>query len=81
MKLTFWPHSNAEALFESTLLTLASHVHVDLAVVAILALVDGVFGDAAPEEACKKGQRSVSRISFYYVQINTPLQPSQVSAL
>lgn len=49
--LTFWPHSNAEALFEPALLALAPHVHINLAVVAVFALIDRIFGDAAPEEA------------------------------
>jgi hypothetical protein len=60
-KLTFWPHSNAEAFFESTLLTLASHVHVDLTIVAVFALVDSIFRDAAPEEAWKNAFNLVPR--------------------
>jgi hypothetical protein len=45
------PHADVEALLEPALLALAPHVHVDLAVVAVLALVHRVLGDAAPEEA------------------------------
>lgn len=48
--LTFGPHANGQTFFQPALLTLAPHVHVDLAVVAVLALVYGVLGDAPPEE-------------------------------
>jgi len=64
--LTFWPHSNAEAFFEPTLLTLASHVHINLAVVAVLALVDCIFGDAAPEEACPTQTHKVKTIAIIF---------------
>lgn len=46
------PHANVQALLQPALLALASHVHVHLALLAELARVDGVLGDAAPEEAC-----------------------------
>lgn len=61
LRLTFRPHADAEALLEPTLLALAPHVHVDLAVGAVLALVDSVLGDAASEEALAAlaGQRVV----------------------
>lgn len=49
-KLTFGPHTDGQALFQPAFLALASHVHVDLAVVAVLTLVNGIFGDASPEE-------------------------------
>lgn len=45
-------HANVQALLQPALLALASHVHVHLALLAELARVDGVLGDAAPEEAC-----------------------------
>jgi len=48
--LTFGPHADGQAFFQPALLALAPHVHVDLAVVAVLALVHGVLGDAPPEE-------------------------------
>lgn len=48
--LTFGPHANGKTFFQSTLLALSPHVHVDFAVVAILALVHCVFGNAPPEE-------------------------------
>lgn len=44
-------HAHAEALLQAALLALAPHVHVNLTVVAVFALVDGVLRDAAPEEA------------------------------
>jgi hypothetical protein len=40
-----------ETLSQSALLTLSSHVHVDIAAAAVLALVDGIFRDTSPEEA------------------------------
>lgn len=49
-ELTFWPHADREALFESALLALAPHVHVDVATIAVLALVDGVLSYTPPEE-------------------------------
>lgn len=49
--LTFGPHADGQAFFQPTLLAFAPHVHVDLAVVAVLALVHRVFGDTPPEEA------------------------------
>lgn len=48
--LTFRPHADGEAFFQPTLLAFPPHVHVDFAVVAVLALVHGVLGDAPPEE-------------------------------
>lgn len=51
MTLTFGPHADGETFFQSTLLTFSPHVHVDLAVVAVLALVHCVFGNAPPEES------------------------------
>lgn len=48
--LTFGPHANGKTFFQSTLLAFSPHVHVDFAVVAILALVNCVFGNAPPEE-------------------------------
>ena len=48
---TFGPHPDAEALFQPALLALSPHVHVYLAVVAVLALVNRVLRYAASEEA------------------------------
>lgn len=47
-------HAHGEALLEAALLTLSPHVHVNLTVVAVFALVNGVLRDAAPEEALGK---------------------------
>ena len=58
-KLTLWPHSDGEALLESTLLTLPSHVHIDLTVIPILALVDSVLRDAPSKETWKKKFRKL----------------------
>lgn len=49
--LTFGPHADGQAFLQPAFLALAPHVHVDLAVVAVLALVHRVLGDAPPEEA------------------------------
>lgn len=49
--LTFGPHADSQAFFQPALLALAPHVHVDLAVVAVFALVHGIFGNAPPKEA------------------------------
>ena len=49
--LTFWPHADREALFESTLLAFAPHVHVNVATIAVLALVDGILRYTPPEES------------------------------
>lgn len=48
---TFRPHANRQTLLQSALLALAAHIHVDLAVVAVLALIHCVPGDASSEEA------------------------------
>lgn len=48
--LTLRPHTDRETLLETTLLALPPHVHVDLTVIAILALVYGVLGDATSKE-------------------------------
>lgn len=47
----FWPHADRQALLQPALLTLAAHIHVDLAAIAILALVYGIPGDTASKEA------------------------------
>lgn len=47
---TFGPHTDAEALFQPTLLTLSTHVHVYFAIVAVFALIHSVFRYAASEE-------------------------------
>ena len=50
---TLGPHTHTEALLKTALLALTPHVHVNLAVVAVFALVHRVLCDAAPEEPCK----------------------------
>lgn len=50
--LTFGPHADREALFQSALLALSPHVHVYVAAIAVFALVDGILRYAAPEESC-----------------------------
>lgn len=63
--LTFGPHANGKTFFQSTFLAFSPHVHVDFAVVAILALVHCVFGNAPPEETfasfTRKGVIMVTR--------------------
>lgn len=51
LTLTFGPHADREALFETAFLALAPHVHVNVASVAVLALVDGILRDTPPEES------------------------------
>lgn len=48
--LTFWPHAHAETLLEPALLAFPPHVHVNLTVVPILALVHRVLRYASPEK-------------------------------
>lgn len=43
-------HAHRQTLLQSALLTLASHIHINLARVAVLAGVDGILGYAPPEE-------------------------------
>lgn len=49
--LTFGPHANSKTFFQPTLLALPPHVHVDLAIVAVLALVHRIFGNTPPKES------------------------------
>lgn len=49
--LTFWPHSNTKAFLETTLLTFSPHIHINLTVIAIFALVHSILGDAASKKA------------------------------
>ena len=49
---TFWPHPDTQTLFETTLLTFSPHVHVNLTIIAIFALINSILGNATPEEAC-----------------------------
>lgn len=44
------PHADVDALLQPALLALPPHVHVDFAVVAVLALVHRVLRYAPPEE-------------------------------
>ena len=48
---TFGSHADGEALFQTAFLTFPPHVHVNLATVAVLALVHGVLRYTPPEEA------------------------------
>lgn len=53
--LIFWhnafrSHADRQALLQSALLALAAHIHIDLAAIAILALVYGVPSDATSKE-------------------------------
>jgi hypothetical protein len=48
--LTLGPHAYAEALLEPTLLAFPSHVHINLAVVTIFALVYCILRYASPEK-------------------------------
>lgn len=47
----FGPHAHRQALLQPALLTLAPHVHVDLAIVPIFTLVHRVLRDASPEKS------------------------------
>ena len=47
----FGSHADPETLAQSALLTLASHVHVDVAIVAVFAGVHRVFRNRSSEEA------------------------------
>ena len=58
-RLTFGSHADRQALLEAALLTFPPHVHVDLAAVAVLALVDGVLRDAATEETCRTDESAL----------------------
>lgn len=49
--LTLLPHARLPALFQTTLLAFASHVHVHVALPAALAGVLCPLDDAPPEEA------------------------------
>nr|CAD7453828.1 unnamed protein product [Timema tahoe] len=63
--LTLGPHADAEALLEPTLLTFPPHVHVNLTVVTILALVHRVLRYAAPEETYNNPQFTVEfKVSY-----------------
>lgn len=50
VKLTFFPHAHADALFEPALLALPSHVHVYVALAAELALINCLLRDRTSEE-------------------------------
>lgn len=47
----FGSHAHMKTFFQSALLAFAPHIHVDLAIVAVLALINGIFGDTSPEES------------------------------
>lgn len=53
-QLTFRPHANRQALLQSALLALSPHVHVNVAAIAVLALVHCIFRYTPPEESCQK---------------------------
>ena len=48
---TFRSHTNWKAFLQPTLLALPTHVHINFAIVSILALVNGIFGDTPTKEA------------------------------
>ena len=66
IRLTLWPHSDRQALFQAALLAFPPHVHVDLATVAVLALVHCVFRYAPPEESCNAHKQAVNIVHFVY---------------
>lgn len=47
---TFRSHADRQALLQSAFLALAAHIHIDLAAVAIFALVYGISSDATSKE-------------------------------
>ncbi len=59
--LTFGPHTNAKALFQSTFLTFSSHIHINITMVSIFTLVNGVFCNTSSEEpfAAFAGERVI----------------------
>ena len=48
--LTFRPHADRKTFLEPAFLTFPPHVHVNLTVVAVFALVNCIFGDTPTEE-------------------------------
>ena len=86
-KLTFGPHADREALFQSALLALSPHVHVNVAAIAVFALVDCILRYTPAEESYQFGKEKTKRLAIDRPkQINPvtqciPLHPSQVRAL
>ena len=60
-QLTLSPHANPRTLVQSAALALPPHVHVDIAVPAVLAVVDGLARDRSTEKslATLAGERVV----------------------
>lgn len=83
IQLTFWSHANVKTLSQSTRLTLSPHIHVDIAIAPVLAVVHRFSCDTSSKETCQ--DRGKQWTADGYISIgpscSVPLHPSQVRAL